>query len=158
MTSLSILRTYEHADHLRMVLQTLREHQLYGKLQKCEFWFEKVVFLGHVVTKEGIKVDPRKVKAITEWSRPTNITEITGFLGLSGYYRRFIKDFLKIASPLTNLLKKANKFEWTEKCKRAFQELRQRLTTAPILMLPVEGQEYTIYSDASKNGLGCVLM
>ena len=115
------------------------------------------MFLGHVVTTEGIKVDPQKVKAITEWSRP-NITEIRSFLGLIGYYRRFVNDFAKIASPMTNLLKKANKFEWTEKCDKAFQELRQRLTTAPILTLPMEGKEYTIYSDASKNGLGCVLM
>jgi len=85
----------EHADHLRMVLQTLREHQLYGKLKKCEFWLEEVVFLGHVVTKEGIKVEPQKVKAITEWLMPTNITEIRSFLGLIGYYRRFVKDFSK---------------------------------------------------------------
>ena len=116
------------------------------------------MFLGHVVTKEGIKVDPQKVKAIKEWSRPTNITEIISFLGLAGYYRRFVKEFSKVASPMTNLLKKANKFEWTEKCAKASQELRQRLTTAPILTLPMEGKEYTIYSDASKNGLGCVMM
>jgi len=114
----------ELADHFRTVLQALREHQLYGKLKKCEFWLEEVVFLGHVVTKEGIKVDPQKVKAIIEWPRPTNVTEIRSFLGLAGYYRRFLKDFSKIASPLTNLLKKANKFEWTKKCEKAFRELR----------------------------------
>ena len=96
---------------MRIVLQTLREHQLYGKLKKCEFWLEEVVFLGHVIAKDGIKVDPQKVKAITEWLRPTNVTEIRRFLGLAGYYRRFVKDFSKIASPLTNLLKKVNKFE-----------------------------------------------
>jgi len=120
----------EHGDHLRMVLQTLREHKYYGKLKKCEFLLEEVVFLGHVVTKEGTKVNHQKVKAITEWSRPTNITEIRSFLGLAGYYQRFVKDFSKIASPMTNLLKKV-KFERTEKCDKAFQELRQRLTTAP---------------------------
>jgi len=98
------------------------------------------VFLGHVVTKEGIKVDPQKVEAITEWSRPTNITEIRSFLGLACYYRRFVKDFSKIASPMTNLLKKANKFEWIEKCDKAFQELRQRLTTTAILTAPMEGK------------------
>ena len=76
-----------------MVLQTLREHQLYRKLKKCEFWLEEIVFLGHVVTKEGIKVDPQKVKAITKWSRPTNVTEIRSFLSLAGYYQRFVKDF-----------------------------------------------------------------
>jgi len=138
----------EHADHLRMVLQTLREYHLYGKVKKCEFWLEEVTFLGHVVTKEGIKVDPQKVKAITEWSRPTNITQIRSFMGLPGYYGRFIKDFSNIASPLTNLLKKVNKFGWTENCEKAFQELRPQLTTAVILTLPMEGKEYPIYSDA----------
>ena len=148
----------EHAHHLQIVLQTLREHQLYAKLKKCEFWLEEVVFLGHVVSKEGIKVDPQKVKAIMDWLRPTNVTEIRSFLRLAGYYRRFIKDFSKISSPLTNLLKKVVKFEWSSKCEEAFQELKNRLTSAPILTLPVEGEEYIVYSDASKNGLGCVLM
>ena len=110
----------EHADHLKMVLQTLKEHQLYGKLNKCEFWLEEVVFLGYAGAKEAIKVDLHKVKAITKWLRPTNVTKVRSFLGLTDYYQRIIKDFLKIASPLTNLLKKANKFEWTEKCERAF--------------------------------------
>jgi len=148
----------EHAQHLRIVLQTLREHQLYAKLKKCEFWLEEVVFLGHVVCKEGIKVDPQKIRAIVDWPRPTNVTEVRSFLGLAGYYRRFIKDFSKISSPLTNLLKKVVKFEWSSKCEEAFQELKSRLTSAPILTLPVEGEEYIVYSDAPKNGLGCVLM
>jgi len=104
--------------------------------------------LGHVVTKEGVKVDLQKVEAITECSRPTNIIEIRSFLGLACYYRRFVKDFSKIATSLTNPLKKANKFEWIEKCEKTFQELRQRLTTNPILMLPIAGKEYTIYNDA----------
>ena len=117
-----------------------------------------MIFLGHVVPNEGIKVDAQKVKAITEWLRPTNITKIRSFLGLVRYYRRFLKKFSKIASPISDLLKKANKFEWTERCDKAFQELRQRLTTAPILTLPMEGKEYTIYIDASKNGLGCGLI
>ena len=98
------------------------------------------------------------MKTITEWSRPTNVTEIRRFLDLVGYYWRFIKNFSKIASFMTNLLKKSNRFEWTEKCDRAFQELRQWLTTALILMLWVEGKEYIIYSDTSKNRLGCVLI
>ena len=115
----------EHAQHLRIVLQTLREHQLYAKLKKCEFWLEEVVFLGHVVCKEGIKVDPQKIRAIVDWPKPINVTEIRSFLGLAGYYRRFIKDFSKISSPLTNLLKKVVKFEWSSKCEEAFQELQQ---------------------------------
>jgi len=93
----------EYADQLRTVLQTLKEHQLYCKLKKCEFWFEEMLFLGHVIIKEGIKINPQKVKAITEWSRPTNVTKIKSFLGLAGYYRKFVKDFSKIASSLTNL-------------------------------------------------------
>jgi len=93
-----------------------------------------------------------------DWPRPTHVTEIRSFLGLAGYYRRFIKDFSKISSPITNLLKKVVKFEWSSKCEEAFQELKNRLTSAPILTLPVEGEEYIVYSNASKNGLGCVLM
>jgi len=83
----------EHAHHLQIVLQTLREHQLYAKLKKCEFWLEEVVFLGHVVSKEGIKVDPEKMKVIMEWPRPTNVIEVRSFLRLAGYYKRFVKDF-----------------------------------------------------------------
>ena len=104
------------------------------------------------------KVDPQKIKATIEWLRPNNDSEIRSFLDLIGYYRRFVNDFSKIASLWTNLLKKAIKFEWTEKCKHAFEELRQRLTTTPVSTMPIEGKEYTIYSDALKNGLGCVLI
>ena len=136
----------------------MREHQLYVKLKRCEFWSTEVTFLRHVVSKEGIKVDPLKIKAVAEWPRPTNVTEVRIFLGLAGYYRRFLKDFSKIASPLINLLKKTSKFKWSNKCEQAFQELKRRLTTTPILTMPEEGKEYTIYSDASKNRLGCVLM
>ena len=114
--------------------------------------------MGHVVSKEGIKVDPQKIKAIIEWPRPTNGTEVRSLLGLAGYYRRFVKDFPKIAAPLTNLLKKVVKCESISKCEEAFQELKSRLTSGPILTLPVEGEEYIIYSYASKNGLTCVLM
>ena len=101
----------EHAQHLRIVLQTLWEHQLYAKLKKCEFRLKEVVFLGHVISKEGVKVDPQKIKVIVEWLKPTSVTEVRSFLGLTVYYRRFVKDFSKISSPLTNLLKKAIKFE-----------------------------------------------
>jgi len=131
----------EYAHHLQIVLQTLREHQLYAKLKKCEFWLEKVMYLGHILSKKGIKVDPQKIKAIMEWLRLANVTKVRSFLSLVGYYKRFVKDFSKIASPLTNLLKKVVKFEWTSKCDEAFQELKNRLTSAPILTLPVEGEE-----------------
>ena len=101
----------EHSEHLRMVLQTLRDHRLYGKLSKCEFWLSEIMFLGHVISREGIKVDPQKVKAVLEWPGPSNVTEVRSFLGMAGYYRRFVKDFSKITQPLTNLLRKATKFE-----------------------------------------------
>jgi len=148
----------EHSEHLRIVLQTLREHKLYAKLSKCEFWLSEVTFLGHVISKEGVKVDPQMVKAVIEWPRPTNITEIRSFLGMAGYYRRFVQDFAGIALPLTHLLRKATKFEWDEKCEAAFQELKHKLTTAPVLALPVEVEDCIIYSDASRRCMGCVLM
>ncbi|XP_071920658.1 uncharacterized protein [Coffea arabica] len=126
----------EHEEHLSVVLQTLREHKLYAKFSKCEFWLEKVVFLGHVISHEGISVDPAKVEAVTNWKRPENPTEIRSFLGLAGYYRRFIKDFSKLAGPLTDLTKKYGQFIWNARCETSFQELKRRLTMAPVLVLP----------------------
>ena len=117
---------------------------------------EKVHFLGHVVTKEGISVDPAKIAAVVDWPRPTNVTEVRSFLGMAGYYRRFVKDFAKIASPLTQLLHKDRQFDWSPSCETSFQELKQRLVSTPILTIP-EGNEGYV-SDASRQGLGCVLM
>ncbi|XP_057535375.1 uncharacterized protein LOC130813557 [Amaranthus tricolor] len=148
----------EHQEHLRFVLQTLRENKLYAKLSKCEFWLDKVSFLGHFVSKEGISVDPVKVEAVRSWPSPKNVTEVRSFLGLAGYYRRFVKDFSRIARPMTSLMKKEKKFEWTDECEQAFMTLKERLTTAPVLTLPDPKLDYTVYSDASKKGLGCVLM
>ncbi|KAL5560227.1 hypothetical protein UlMin_036438 [Ulmus minor] len=148
----------EHAEHLRVTLQTLKEHRLYAKFSKCEFWLDRVQFLGHVISKEGITVDPVKIEAVSKWSAPTSVTEIRSFLGLAGYYRRFVEGFSSLAAPLTALTKKDKKFEWTDKCERSFQELKQRLTSAPILVLPSEDEEFAVYCDASKIGLGAVLM
>ena len=148
----------DHEDYLRVVLQTLRDHQLYAKFSKCEFWLTEVRFLGHVVSALGVSVDPEKVEAVMSWERPKSVFEIHSFLGLAGYYRRFIEDFSRLAAPMTKLTRKELKFEWNDSCERAFQELKRRLTTTPILVVLERGQEYLVYCDASKDGLGCVLM
>jgi hypothetical protein len=148
----------EYAEHLRIVLQTLREHKLYAKLKKCDFWLSKVSFLGHIISREGISTDTIKTQAVVEWKRPTTITKIRSFLGLAGYYRRFIEGFAQLAAPLTRLTRKGIKFEWTKDREENFQELKHRLVTAPILVVPTSEIGYTIYYDASKIGLGCVLM
>jgi hypothetical protein len=114
----------EHDEHLRLVLQCLREHKLYGKLSKCSFYQSKIHYLGHVISSEGIVVDPAKVKAIMEWPMPTNVPEVCSFMGLAGYYRRFLKGFSKIENLITELQKKNKKFVWTEKCVEAFQRLK----------------------------------
>jgi hypothetical protein len=139
----------EHEQHLRVVLEKLRTHRLYAKFSTCEFWLERVAFLGHILTAEGVAVDPEKVKTVSNWQRPTNVSEIRSFLGLAGYYRRFIEGFSKIARPMTELLKKEKKFAWTESCERSFQELKQRLTTSPVLTLPDIHRDFVIYCDAS---------
>ncbi|KAK5775362.1 hypothetical protein PVK06_043246 [Gossypium arboreum] len=105
----------KHDEHLRIVLQVLREKELYAKFSKCEFWLREVTFLGHVVSAEGIKVDPRKIEAILEWKPPRSVSEIQSFLGLAGYYRRFVEGFSVIAAPLTKLIRKGVPFVWTEK-------------------------------------------
>ena len=115
-------------------------------------------FLGHVVLASGVSVDPEKVVAVMSWERPESVFEICSFLGLARYYRRFIKDFSRLASPMTRLTRKEVKFEWNDLCEREFQELKRRLTSTPILIFPERGQRYIVYYDASKNELGCVLM
>nr|GFB13713.1 hypothetical protein [Tanacetum cinerariifolium] len=179
----------EHEDHLRTVLQTLRQEKLYAKFSKCEFWLSSVAFLGHIISAEGITMDPTKVEAITKWPRPMSVTEIRSFLGLVGYYRRFVEGFSCLALPLTKLMRKGEKFVWNEEREKSFEELKQRLVSAPVLTLPSgvitrreDSKEksfeelkqrlvsapvltlpsrsggFHIYSDASKKGLGCVLM
>src|SRR3954466_2042155 len=148
----------EHKEHLRLVLEKLREHQLYAKFSKCEFWLKEVGFLGHVISGEGIAVDPTKVETVTKWEAPTTVGEIRSFLGLAGYYRRFIENFSKIAKPMTELLKKDTKFNWTKECEASFQELKKRLVTAPVLILPDVRKDFQVYCDASQQGLGGILM
>jgi hypothetical protein len=117
----------EHEEHLRLVLQKLRENQLYAKFSKCEFWLREVSFLGHVITGGGIAVDPRKVRDVLNWEPPTIVLEIWSFLGLAGYYRRFIEGFSKIVKPVTSLLEKDKKFIWSEACQNSFDELRKKV-------------------------------
>ena len=111
----------DHEQHLRLVLQVLRGHQLYAKLTKCSFYQRKIHYLGHIISEEGIVVDPEKVEAIREWSAPRNVAEVGSFMGLAGYYKRFIVGFSKIAHPITSLQRKEKKFQWTEECEKSFQ-------------------------------------
>ena len=130
---------WEHEYHLRIVLQLLIDHQLYAKFSKCEFWLTEVRFLGHVVSASGVSVDLEKVKAVMSWERSKSVFEIRSFLGLAGYYRRFIEDFSWIAALMTRLTRKEVKFDWDDRCEEAFQELKRRLTSAPILIVPDRG-------------------
>ena len=148
----------EHEHHLRIILQILREKQLFAKLSKCDFCLKEVSFLGHIVSAEGIRVDPMKIEAVMNWKPPRNVTEVRSFLGLAGYYQIFVQGFLIIASSLTRLLRRGIKFEWTEKCQNSFEQLKGMLVEAPVLMHPTSGNEYTLYSGALGIGLGCVLM
>jgi hypothetical protein len=148
----------EHDKHLHMVLQKLRENQVYAKLNKCEIWLKKVSFLGHIIFEGGIYVDPSKVKDVFSWNTPQNVSDIRSFLGLAGYYRRFIEGFFKISKPMTELLEKGRTFEWMQRYETSFPELKIRLTTAPVLTMPDMEKLFSIYCNASGQGLGCVLM
>jgi hypothetical protein len=148
----------DHAEHLRVVLTRLRDHQLYPKFSKCEFWLKTVPFLGHVLSKNGISIDPSKVQEVMDWKAPTTVHEVWSFLGLAGYFRRFIPDFSKIAKPMTSLLQKDHKFTWTEECEAAFHTLWELLSTTPVLAQPDIKKPFDVFCDASKTGLGCILM
>ncbi|XP_020522120.1 uncharacterized protein LOC110007145 [Amborella trichopoda] len=113
-----------------MVLQTLRTEKLYAKLSKSEFWLPSVAFLGHIVSKDAVPVNPCKIEAILKWERPMNVSEVRSFLGLAGYFRGFVEGFSKITLPLTRLTQKEVKFVWSNNCERSFQELKKILTTA----------------------------
>ncbi|XP_058727428.1 uncharacterized mitochondrial protein AtMg00860-like [Vicia villosa] len=145
-------------EHLRVVLSVLQEKQLLTKFSKCEFWMSEVMFLGHVISGGGIYVDPTKVEAVINWEQPKNATEARSFLGLASYYRRFIMGFSKLALPLTRLTRKEVSFEWNSECEKSFQKLKEKLTTAPVLMIPYPNRSYEVFYDDSKTGLGGVLM
>ncbi|GJR60420.1 putative reverse transcriptase domain-containing protein [Tanacetum coccineum] len=148
----------EHEEHLKAILELLKKEELYAKFSKCEFWIPKVQFLGHVIDCQGIHVDPAKIESIKDWASPKTPTEIRQFLGLAGYYRRFIEGFSKIAKPMTKLTQKKVTFEWGDKQEAAFQTLKDKLCSAPILALPQGAENFIVYCDASHKGLGAVLM
>ena len=148
----------DHEEHLRKVLTILRAQQLYAKFSKCEFWLSEVAFLGHVVSSKGIIVGPAKIEVVMRWQKPTTVMEVRSFLGLAGYYRRFILNFSKIFSTLSQLTKKCKPFAWTPACEQSFQELKERLGTAQVLTLSDGSGNLVVYSDASGKGLRCVIM
>nr|GFA34975.1 hypothetical protein [Tanacetum cinerariifolium] len=148
----------EHEAHLKTILDLLKKEELYVKFSKCEFWLKEVQFLGHVVNREGIHVDPIKVESVKNWKTPESPTEIRSFLGLVGYYRRFIENFSKIAKPLTQLTQKNKAYVWGDKQEEAFCILKEKLCNAPVLALPGGPNDFVVYCDASNQGFGCVLM
>jgi hypothetical protein len=148
----------EHEQHLQIVLQRLREHQLYAKFSKCVFWLKDVPFLGHVILVEGIAVDSSKVQEILEWKAPKSVTQIYGFLRLVGYYHQFIPNFSKIVKPMTKLLENDAEFKWSPQCEEAFITVKKLLITAPVLSQPVIEKPFDVYCDALGTGIGGALM
>ncbi|GJZ25827.1 putative reverse transcriptase domain-containing protein [Tanacetum coccineum] len=148
----------EHGKLLKIILELLKKERLYAKFSKCDFWLDSVQFLGHVIDHNGVHVDPTKIEAIKNWAAPTTPTEVRQFLGLAGYYRRFIKGFSLISKPLTKLTQKYKKYEWGKEEEEAIPTLKQKLRSAPILALPKGTEDFVVYCDASLKGYGAVLM
>src|SRR4051812_6067617 len=149
----------EHLEHIEAVLKVLRDNQLYAKVSKCEFFKTEINYLGHVIKQGGIHVDPKKIQDIQEWPRPTSLTTLQSLLGLTGYYRKFIKNYAEIAAPLTNLTKKGTdvKKEWSEMQEQALQTLKKALSEAPILRSPNRELPMEVTTDASGYAIGAVL-
>jgi hypothetical protein len=146
-----------HTKHLQLVLQTLRDNQLFLKLSKCSFAQHKLEYLGHIISSAGVATNPQKIAAMLHWPKPTNVTEVRAFLGLTGYYRKFVKGYGIIAKPLTNLLHNKT-FQWTEQAQRAFDALKVAMTSTPVLTLPNFSAPFTVETDACADGIGAVLM
>ena len=136
----------------------LKENQLFPMYRKCEFWLSSLVFLGHIISSEGVEVDPRKIEAVKNWARPLTSTTVRSFSGLVGYYRSFVDCFASITSPLTTLKQNNMKLDWWKACERSFQILKDRLTSAPVLNLSVGAKGFVVYCDASRAVLGSILM
>ena len=130
---------------------------MYANLGKCSFYQQQIQYLGHIISEEGIAVDPSKIEAIQEWPTPRNVTEVRSFMGLAGYYRRFIEGFSKIAHPITSLQRKGVKFEWNPRCEESFQRLKQLLMSAPILKIADPTEDFVVCTDAYKEGVGGIL-
>ncbi|GKA32318.1 putative reverse transcriptase domain-containing protein [Tanacetum coccineum] len=148
----------EHEEHLKTILELLKKEKLYAKFSKCEFWILKVQFLRHVIDSRDIYLDPAKIESIKDWASPKTPTKICQFLGLAGYYRRFIEGFSKIAKSMMKLTQKGIKFDWGEKEEKSFQLIKKKLYSAPILALPEGSKDFVVYCDASHKGLGVVLI
>ncbi|GJP46783.1 hypothetical protein CLOM_g6026 [Closterium sp. NIES-68] len=148
----------QHVEHLRRVFEILRRERFYVKLSKSEFALEKVQFLGHLVSAQGVHVDPKKIEAVRTWKTPENVKELQQFLGFANYYNRFVAQYAKLAAPLTNLLKKNTPYIWETKHQEAVEQLKQALTSAPVLILPDPERDYVIEADASDQAVGAVLM
>lgn len=148
----------EHVKHLKCVLEVLRKERLYANLKKCTFCMDKVIFLGFVVSSKGIEVNEEKVKAIKDWPTPKSVTEVRSFHGLVSFYRRFVRDFSSIAAPLTEVIKKDRGFTWRKEQENAFNLLKEKLCSAPILQLPDFDKAFEVECDASGIGIGVVLM
>lgn len=146
----------EHAQHLSEVLALLAKHQLFANAKKCAIGQSQVAYLGHIVSGEGVAVDPEKIKTMQEWTLPQCLKELRGFLGLTGYYRRFIQHYAQLAAPLTDQLKKDN-FRWTEEATAAFNKLKEVMLSAPVLAIPNFSIPFVVEADASGKGLGAVL-
>ncbi|SPT17720.1 unnamed protein product [Triticum aestivum] len=147
----------DHAKHLRLVLDKLRQYKFYAKFSKCEFWLDEVLYLGHIISAKGIAVNPKKVSAIVNWEPPQNVKQLRIFLGLASYCRRFVENFSKIAKPLSNLLQKHVKYVWSPECDIAFNTLKEKLVTTPVLTPPDESKPFEVFCDASRQGKANVI-
>ncbi|XP_027103049.2 uncharacterized mitochondrial protein AtMg00860-like [Coffea arabica] len=147
----------EHVQHVTELFEILRQHQLYAKESKCSFAQKQVEYLGHIISADGVRADPRKIDNMMQWPRPRNTKQLKGFLGLTGYYRKFAKGYDAIAKPLTTHLKKDG-FHWEEEAEDAFQKLKIAMCSTPVLALPDFTQSFIVETDACYGGIGAVLM
>ena len=147
----------EHIQHVREVLTRLRSQKLYAKRSKCEFFRKEVEFLGHRLGSTGLSVSQDKISAVRDWPMPRSVQEVRSFLGLAGFYRRFVQDFSKIAHPITELTKHEKRFEWADVEQKAFEELKSALCNAPVLLIPDPSKPYTLNCDACDYAVGATL-